>query len=482
MFDLMIRRSLRELLPALAVCIVMAVPCGARAQAAITEEEAHAIGIDAYLYLYPLITMDITRRVATNVEPGKIPGFGPPNTFNSFAAYPTADFKAVVRPNFDTLYSSAFLDMTTEPVIVSVPDAGGRYYLLPMLDMWTDVFASPGWRTTGTQAGNFLVTPPGWNGAVPQGATRISAPTPYVWIIGRTKTDGPADYDAVHKIQASYRITPLSEWGKPAKPVEIKIDPTVDMKTPPKVQVDTMPAGKFFAYAADLLKVSPPHITDEPMRAQSKKIGIEIGKSFDIEKVGPAIRNALAGAPEAAQQLMAWKLPTIARVVNGWSMNTDTMGVYGNYYLKRSMVAQVGLGANLPEDAIYPLNLGDETGRPLDGTNRYTLHFDKGSTPPANAFWSVTLYDPEGFPVANPLNRFAVSSWMPFRYNPDGSLDLYFQNESPGEDKEANWLPAPKGALNLTMRLYSPKSEALTGKWNPPPVTRMQPVPLIGAQ
>ena len=155
-------------------------------------------------------------------------------------------------------------------------------------------------------------------------------------------------------------------------------------------------------------------------------------------------------------------------------MNTDTMGVYGNYYLKRAIVAQVGLGANLPEDAIYPLNLGDESGKPLDGANKYTLHFEKGEMPPVNAFWSVTLYDPEGFQVGNSLNRFAVSSWMPFKYNGDGSLDLYFQNESPGADKEANWLPAPKGPFNLTMRLYAPKSEALTGKWNPPPVTKIQ--------
>jgi hypothetical protein len=177
---------------------------------------------------------------------------------------------------------------------------------------------------------------------------------------------------------------------------------------------------------------------------------------------------------------MKWKLPTIARVVNYWSMNTDTMGVYGNYYLKRAMVAQLGLGANLPEDAIYPLNLADETGKPLDGANQYTIHFEKGATPPVRAFWSLTLYDSDGFQVANSLNRFAVSSWMPFKYNSDGSLDLYFQSDSPGKDKEANWLPAPKAPFNLTMRLYSPKADALTGKWNPPPIKKGETVwPLV---
>ena len=384
--------------------------------------------------------------------------------------------------NFDTLYSIAWLDLTKEPIIVSAPNTDGRYYLLPMLDMWTDVFASPGWRTTGTQAGNFLVTPPGWRPdlhdrfidefRLSPNTQRIEASTPYVWIIGRTKTDGPPDYDAVHRIQAGYKVTPLSQWGKTPKPVEMKIDPTVDMTTPPKTQVDTMPADKFFTYAAELLKVNPPHFTDEPIIAQLKKIGIEPGKSFDMAKLDPAIRNAVTRAPDEGQKLMAWKMPTLARVVNGWSMNTDTMGVYGNYYLKRAIVAKIGLGANSPEDAIYPLNLGDENGKPLDGANNYTLHFDKNDMPPVDAFWSVTLYDPEGFQIANALNRFAVSSWMPFKYNGDGSLDLYFQNESPGADKEANWLPAPKGPFNLTMRMYAPKSEALTGRWSPPAVTR----------
>jgi hypothetical protein len=454
----------------------------ANAETPITEQEAHDIAVDAYLYFYPLVSMDVTRKQSTNIAPGKEVGKGPMNAFTNVAEYPPGNLRLVVRVNFDTLYSLAWLDMTKEPMVVSVPDTNGRYYLLQMLGMWTDVFASPGWRTTGTQAGNFLVTPPGWNGTTPSGMTRVNASTPYVWIIGRTKTDGPPDYDAVHKIQAGYKITPLSQWGKSPQPVEVKIDPSVDMKTPPKIQVDTMPADKFFAYAAELMKVNPPHITDEPMIAQLKKIGIEPGKSFAIDQAPTAIRSALASAPEDAQKLMAWKLPKLAPVVNGWLMNIDTVGVYGNYYLKRAILAQQGLGANVPADAIYPINLGDESGRPLDGANKYTLNFDKGNTPPVNAFWSVTLYDSERFQVPNAQNRFAVSSWMPLKYNPDGSLDLYFQNESPGADKEANWLPAPKTAFNLLMRMYAPKSEVLYGKWGPPPVTRVQSLPSLDGQ
>jgi hypothetical protein len=445
----------------------------ASAAETISEQEAHAIGVQAYLYFYPLVTVDVTRKQLTNVV--KSEGIhAPMNTFANVLEYPPADLKVVVRPNFDTLYSSAWLDLTKGPMIVSVPDTQGRYYLLPMLDMWTDVFASPGWRTTGTQAGDFAITPPGWTGTLPPGVVRIDAPTSYVWIIGRIKTDGPADYPAVNKIQAELKITPLSNWGKVPVPVAGTVDPSIDMTTPPKITVDTMPAEKFFAYAAEILKLQPPHITDQPIVALMQRIGIERGKSFDIDKVDPAIKAGLETVPEDALKLMAWKLPSLAPVVNGWSMSTNTIGVYGNYYLKRAIVTQLGLGANLPEDAIYPLNLADETDKPLNGANKYTLHFDKGAPPPVNAFWSVTLYDAEGFQVPNALNRFAVSSWMPFKYNLDGSLDLYFQNESPGEDKEANWLPAPKGPFNLTMRLYAPKSDALTGKWNPPPVREVR--------
>ncbi len=465
------RAFLPRVLMAAAIAAASGLAPAPSAAADLTSEEAHSIGVSAYVYFYSLVTMDLTRKQLTNVA--KPAGLATPmNTFASLPAFPPADMKVVVRPNFDTLYSSAWLDLTKEPMIVSVPDTHGRYYLLPMLDMWTDVFASPGWRTTGTQAGDYAVVPPGWSGSLPAGVVRIDAPTPYVWIIGRTKTDGPPDYDAVHKIQADLKVTPVSQWGAAAAPVVGAVDPSVDMKTPPKTIVDTMPAGKFFAYAAEILKTQPPHITDQPILAQMKRIGIERGKSFDIDKVDPAIKAGLETAPEDARKLMAWKMASLARVVNGWSMNTDTMGVYGNYYLKRALVTQFGLGANLPEDAIYPLNLADEAGKPLDGANAYVLHFDKGDAPPVNAFWSVTLYDAEGYQVANSLNRFAVSSWMPFKYDPDGSLDLYFQNTSPGPDEEANWLPAPKGAFNLTMRLYAPKSDALTGKWNPPAVTK----------
>ena len=433
-----------------------------------TEQEAHEIGVEAYVYFYPLVSIDVTRRIATNVEAGKIPMFGPKNAFSHGRAFPTADFRAVVRPNFDTLYSSAWLDLTNEPMVVSAPDTGDRYYLLPMLDMWSDVFASPGKRTSGTKAGNFAVVPPGWQGKLPSRVDKIQAPTPYVWVIGRTQTNGPNDYAAVNKVQDGYTVTPLSQWGKTPQPVAAVIDPSVDMKTPPLDQVNKMPAAAYFKYAAELMKLHPPHVTDWSIVARLKRIGMEPGKSFDYEKLGPGVQQALSKAATDGLKEMYAKLPTFARVANGWQMNTDTMGVYGIYYLKRAAVAMAGLGANQPEDAIYPLNFADADGKPLVGEHKYVLHFAKEQLPPVNAFWSVTMYDEAGFQVANPLNRFAIGDRDNLKYDADGSLDLHIQNESPGSDKESNWLPSPaKGTLGVTMRLYAPKPEALDGRWNP---------------
>ena len=442
--------------------------------APITAQEAYEIGVEAYVYFYPAVTIEVTRRIATNVEAGKITMFGPMNTFSHARAFPTADFKAVVRPNFDTLYSSAWLDLTKEPMVISAPDTDGRYYLLPMLDMWTDVFAVPGKRTSGTKAGNFAVVPPGWHGQLPAGIQKIQAPTFYVWIIGRTQTNGPKDYAAVHKIQDGYTVTPLSQWGKAPQPVHATVDPSVDMKTPPLDQVNKMPAAAYFKYAAEIVKLQPPHLTDWSILARLKRIGIEPGKSFDYERLDPSVQQALDKAVADGLKSMYSKLPTFARVVNGWQMNTDTMGVYGDYYLKRAAVAMIGLGANQPEDAIYPINITDADGKPLLGQHNYVEHFAKDELPPVSAFWSVTMYDGAGFQVANSINRFAIGDRDELRYNSDGSLDLYIQHDDPGGDKTSNWLPSlASGTLGVTMRLYAPKPQALDGRWNPPAIKRV---------
>jgi hypothetical protein len=435
-----------------------------------SADEARTVAEEAYVYLYPLILMDLTRKQLTNLDARTNPFGGPPNAFTHVRTFPAADARTVVRPNFDTLYSSAWLDLTGGPVIVSTADTGGRYYLLPMLDMWTDVFAVPGKRTSGTGAASFAVVPPGWNGALPPDVERINAPTSYVWIIGRTQTNGVKDYEAVNRIQDGYKITRLQDWGKTPPKVEQKIDPSVDIKTEPLRQVAQMAAADYFKYGAELMKQNPPHFTDWSITERMKRIGLEPGK-FDGTKVSA---DALAQGAAAGLNYMQEKAPTIARVTNGWQMNTDTMGVYGDFYLKRAIVALGGLGANQPEDAIYPLNVSDADGKPVVAENKYVLHFNRDELPPVGAFWSLTMYDDEGFQVANPLNRFAIGDRDALKYNADGSLDLYVQNENPGPDKESNWLPAPNsGKLGLTLRLYAPQPQVADGRWNPPPIRQV---------
>jgi hypothetical protein len=437
-----------------------------------SAEEARAIAQEAYIYLYPLILMDLTRKQLTNLNPKINAMGGPANQFTHIRTFPTAEMRTVVRPNFDTLYSSAWLDFTDGPIIVSTADTGGRFFMLPMLDMWTDVFAVPGKRTNGTGAANFALIPPGWNGTLPQGVESIDAPTPYVWIIGRTQTNGVQDYEAVHKVQDGYKITLLADWGKTPRMVEQKIDPSVDTKTEPLRQVNEMPAVEYFKYGAELMTENPPHPTDWSIITRMKRIGLDPdNRSFDASKVSA---DALVDGAAAGLKLMQDKAPTIARVTNGWQMNTDTMGVYGNFYLKRAIVAMVGLGANQVDDAIYPLNVSDAEGKPVMAENKYVLHFSKDELPPVGAFWSLTLYDAEGFQVANLLNRFAIGDRDPLKFNTDGSLDLYIQYESPGPDKESNWLPTPKsGQLALTLRLYAPKPQVADGRWNPPAIRRV---------
>lgn len=439
----------------------------------LSDDQIQDIGLNAYIYLYSLVTMETTRRQMTNNPPGEKPGHGPTNTFVHIRQFPSADFKEVVRPNFDTLYSSAWLDLSDGPIVVSAaPDTDGRYYELPMYDMWTDAFAVPGERTSGTARGHWAVVPPGWQGTLPAGVSRIDAPTPTVWIIGRTQTNGPDDYATVAKIQDGFTLTPLAGWGGSGPSDQpFTRDPDVDMETPPLAQVNTMTAEAFFDEAMRLLTIHPPHHTDWSLVEQMRRIGLVPGATYaDLD---PVVRRQLDGAPAEGLQTLAEVLPRLANTVNGWQMNIDTMGVYGNFYVKRAIVTMIGLGANSAEDAIYPVLMADADGEPVDGNNDYVLHFDADELPPVRAFWSVTMYDSQGFQAANELDRFAIGDRDDLRYNADGSLDIYVQHASPGPDRESNWLPAPLGPLGITMRLYAPKAAALLGKWNPPPMKRV---------
>jgi hypothetical protein len=280
-----------------------------------------------------------------------------------------------------------------------------------------------------------------------------------VWIIGRTEASVDT-YDKVHAFQAGLGITPLSAWGKAAPQVE----GTVDYTTPPLRQVFALDPGGFFGYAAELLKEHPPHAMDYPMLDRLARLGFHVGESFDLSAADPVVREALVKVVPAAQQQITEQQTRLGRAVHGWEIVTSNIGNYGTDYLTRACVELIGLGANLAADAIYPVVYTDTDGQPFTGANSYVWHLDKDELPPVRAFWSLTLYDAEGFQVANELDRFAIGDRNDLRFNDDGSLDIYIQHRPPATGT-SNWLPAPEGGFNLCARLYYPKPEVLAGTW-----------------
>jgi hypothetical protein len=452
-------------------------PMGAAADF-VKEHEAKDTGIDAYIYAYPLVTMEMTRRVMTNIatpEGSK----APMGQFAKLRGYPAVDDHSVTAPNADTLYTLVWLDVSKEPWIISAPDMKGRYFLLPILDGWTTVFADPGKRTTGTGAQKFAITGPGWSGTLPAGVTEYKSATGIVWLLGRIYCTGtPEDYKAVHALQDQMTAVPLSAYGKPAAtPVPGVIDPGVDMKTAVREQVNAMDAASYFKLFAQLLKTNPPTAEDAPMVATLAKIGIVPGQDFDVSTLDPAVAKGLAEVPNPAnEKIMDMMKEGIlvgdAKLTDGWFFSTKT-GIYGTNYKMRALITAIGLGANRPQDAVYPTSEGPGLIEKYSGAKKYVLHFDKGQMPPVDGFWSLTMYDAAYFFVPNPINRYTVSQRNKFAVNADGSVDLYIQNESPGKAKEQNWLPAPKDKFILMMRLYWPKEKPpslLDGTWKIPGV------------
>ena len=448
-------------------------PCQAKENAI----ETAALGMEAYIYGYPLVTMEMTRRIMTNVE--KPEGSrAPMGQFVRMREYPNAQFRDVTAPNADTLYTTAWLDVGKEPWVLTLPEMNDRYYLFPMLDGWTDVFQVPGKRTTGTGPQKYAITGPGWKGTLPEGVMEYKSPTGIVWLLGRIYCTGtPEDYAAVHKIQDAISVVPLSSYGKPYTPPAGKEDPSIDMKTAVREQVNSLSADEYFTLLAQLLKDNPPNAADQPMVEKLAKIGIEPGKPFDGSRLDPLAKEAFAVVPKIANEkimmhLKGGILTGDMKLQNGWLFTTKT-GLYGTNYLQRALITAIGLGANRPEDAVYPTSEGPDIFGAYNGSKKYVMHFPKGQLPPAQGFWSLTMYDKDYFFVPNPLNRYSISARQNLKSNADGSVDLYVQNESPGPDKESNWLPAPPDQFILMLRLYWPSPtppSILDGSWKIPQV------------
>ncbi|MGB2635012.1 MAG: DUF1254 domain-containing protein [Candidatus Acidiferrum sp.] len=437
-------------------------------------EQAVSDAVDAYIYGYPLVTMDMTRKFITNYA--TLQGNrGPMGQIIRLRTYPAVDDHAVTAPNADTLYTTAFLDVSKEPWVFSIPDMGDRYYLMPMLDGWTDVFQVPGKRTTGGKAQKYAITGPGWSGALPAGVTEYKSPTGIVWILGRIYCTGtPEDYAKVHTLQDKFSLVPLSSYGKPYAPLPGEVDNNLDMKTAVRDQVDHLEVSDYFSYLAKLMKTNPPSTDDAPMVAKMAKIGLVPGQDFDPSKLGAFDKEAIKAVPKLGQVKIMEYFKKSAEPINGWTVLTKDVGQYGTDYLQRALVTAIGLGANRPKDAIYPTSEKGADGKEYDGTKNYVMHMDKGQLPPVNGFWSLTMYDANFFFVPNAINRYTLSSRNKFVTNADGSVDLYLQADSPGKAKEANWLPAPKAKFIPMLRLYWPKEtppSILDGTWRPPVIT-----------
>jgi hypothetical protein len=424
--------------------------------AQITTAEVRDIAQRAYLFAYPLVLIEATRDEM------------PVNRSTHVPQFPRPDSRQVIRPNADTLYSTAWLDLSREPILIHVPDSGGRFYLLQFMDAWTETFADPGKRTTGTAEKWLAIVGPDWTGKLPEHVTRFDSPTKIVWLLGRTQTNNVSDYDNVHAFQRGMRMMPLSEYPDGIQALgSARAFGTATGGTPPD-RVKAMDPRTFFAAFAAAMKANPPHLSDAPMIHDLARIGLVPGQDFDASKLPDDQLSALNEGARAASARIERLVSAAASTKPGWGAFNHAVGRYGTDYIGRAATARLGLGANPPEDAVYINSAADGGGQPLNGAMRYHMHFEKTGLPPVRAFWSVTAYDQDGYFIANSINRYAIGDRDRLKFNSDGSLDLYIQSQNPGPDRESNWLPSGDGPFNLTIRLYWPEEAILNGSWRPP--------------
>ncbi len=425
------------------------------------------LGAEAYIFGYPLVIMDVTRSNSAL-------SMGPENQLRRVRQFPDANFHEVVRPNADTLYTSGFIDMAQGPWVFEIPANAPRYEVMPFMDAWTNVFAAPGTRTLGPAGARLLLAGPQWQGSTPAGLTLVRAPTQMVWLIGRTQTNGVADYPLVHRLQDGIKLRSLSDWQADPNAAEKVLNgwqAATGKPAPAIEQMRAMSAETFFARLSMLLVNNPPAVADSAMLLKLERIGLKTGRP---PAWGVLERWCVALGRWIADYKVASELKKPRELLRGWQTPPAMLGNYGTDYNTRAVVAMIGLGANLPADAIYPNTRVDAKGQPLDGSQRYRLHFRAEELPPVNAFWSVTAYGPDDFFIDNPLQRFALGDRDPLLFNADGSLDLLVQATPPEGDMKRNWLPVKHGQpFLLNARLYWPKPTALSGQWGMPAVERV---------
>jgi hypothetical protein len=453
------------------------------------SDEPDDIASLAYIWGFPLVSVIRTADFTTSPNIPTGPGRGPENTFNHFRVFPNANFTDIVRPNVDTLYSIAYLDLENGPLILQIPPIADRYYSLQFVDAYSNNFLYIGSRTNDSTGGTYLISEPGWQGAVPSEMKQIQIPTNESVIGLRILVKDSQDANTVHTIQDKFLLSPftvpesgesitnstsglLGAGSNDSKEVPVTPDPALIPTTGIKI---------YDEIGRDMAE-TPPSQNDSAGVAKFETIGMGPGM-IPSTQTNETIRQALENGIVDGEKIINARLQVLGADVNGWditgmvangSNTTIDVGNYGTDYLMRAAIAKYGLFANSPEEAVYPVAFTDSQGQNLTGANKYVIHFDKGQTPPVNAFWSLTMYNNASYLADNPINRYAIGDRTPgLVYNEDGSLDIYIQHESPGKDRESNWLPAPEDEFNLTLRLYAPQDQILKGEYQYPPVQRV---------
>lgn len=455
--------------------LMFALPASADDQATAEKELATSLATMAYVYGYPLVISAATLAVVTNTDKPLPNAHAPVNMFGHVGKLFTAADKDVVSSNVDTIYSSAFLDLKQGAALIRVGDAGDRYYSLMLEDGYTNTFGYIGSRATGTEAGAYLLTAPGWSGDVPEGVVKtIEAPTSFVWVIGRTGVDGQPDLAGATALQASYQI----EMVGPAlsnEAMKERLDlPVPDASDIPSALADGLDPMAFMSWMGAMLKDNPPPEGDVAYVDQFSRIGLSVADGFDASMLSEATKAGITAGLEAGKRVVVQdSLAEVGIKANGWFYNLGA-GEWGTDYYNRAAIAYRSLGQNTAEEAVYMNNRVDADGATLSGDNVYTMTFPAEALPPVDAFWSITMYDGSNFFVDNPIDRYAIGDRTEgLTPNEDGSLTLTFAKDQPDDPlARANWLPAPEGDFRISMRLYVPQQSILAGDWTPPPLIK----------
>ena len=436
-------------------------------------KQAYALGVQAYIWGYPMVVMQKSRDAMTKGGDAPVTPdvfnksgllFAPVNQVASAWAMLGPKFSAVQSANSDTQYSVTWYDVSEEPWVLHIPASKGRYYTYQFIDAWTNNYHYASTRTMGSQDQAYALVAPGWKGALPDDVTRIDSPNPTGFVIGRWFVASEKDVATVNETLKKVSMTPLSSWGK--------------SYTPPKVPV--VPAKKytgdlaFFEQLGDTLVLNGALDTDAGMLGMLKNIGLSPDHGFDPSGLSDAEKKSLAKAITDGDAMLAAKSADMGKTVNGWQLSPVLTDYFGTDYLFRAAIGFQAMFVNTPIEAYYPGVFTDADGKTLDGSaGNYTITFAKGKTPPVGAFWSVTLYDTKKrLMVDNSINRYKIGSADNLKAESDGSTVIYIQADSPGKDKESNWLPAPKAGFYMLMRMYQPDIEVLNGQYVIPGVVK----------